>query len=127
MNQVRVRSSRVEDVPRINPPKNYLVDAADWLTQRLGLEKRLTSTALAKVLWVGFLALIYIYFQHSFDRLIRKTEKAEKAVDEQRALFISHKANYLFASKQSEIEKKLDGQGFTNGQSPIKISVVNPK
>lgn len=73
------------------------------------------------------LAVVYIYFQHNFDRLIRDTEKAEKVLEEKRAMYISHKANYLFASKQSEIEKKLEGKGFTNAQSPIKISTQTPK
>ncbi len=122
MNKIRSRQPREASAPA--KPKNlWLNNAANWLTLKLGLEKRLTATTLAKILWVGALAVVYIYFQHNFDRLIRKTEKAEKSLEEMRAMYISHKATYLFASKQSEIEKKLEGKGFTNGQSPVKISI----
>ncbi|WP_367913814.1 FtsL-like putative cell division protein [Leadbetterella sp. DM7] len=125
MNQFRHRKSK--EAARPQKRKRWLSSAADWITLKLGLEERLTPVALARILWVGMLAVVYIYFQHNFDRLIRNTEKAEKVLEEKRAMYISHKANYLFASKQSEIEKKLEGKGFTNAQSPIKISMQNPK
>ena len=123
MNQFRPRN-RKNSVSK--PRFNWLQSAADWLTLKLGLEQRLTASILAKVIWVGFLTVIYIFFQHNFDKLIRKTDNAAKAVEEKRATYINHKAKYLYASKQSEVEKKLDGRGFTNKQSPIKISVQNP-
>jgi type II secretory pathway component PulM len=118
MNQFRSRKA----VPVAAPKKSWLSSTADWITLKLGLEQRLTPHALSRILWMGFLAVVYIYFQHNFDRLIRDTERAEKILQERRAMFISLKANYLYSSKQSEIEKKLEGKGFTNGQSPIKIS-----
>lgn len=122
MNQFRPRSkSKKTSARRQN---GWLTTAANWLTLRLGLEKRLTATTLAKMLWVGVLAFVYIYFQHNFDRLIRKTENAEKTVEERRSVYIYHKAKYLYSSKQSEIEKKLQGRGFTNQEPPIKISTT---
>lgn len=126
MNQIRSRKTREAETVS-NRTNNWLNSAADWLTYKLGLEQRLTASTLAKVLWVGGLAIVYIYFQHNFDRLIRKTEQAEQILEEKRAMYISHKSSYLYASKQSEIEQKLDGRGFTNAQSPIKISVQNPE
>lgn len=122
MNQIRSRSKgRIVSTPK-QRKKNWLTSAANWLTLKLGLDQQLTGPVLAKILWVGFLAIVYIYFQHNFDRLIRKTEQAETAVEQKRAMYISHKSRYLFSSKQSEIEKKLEGRGFTNAQSPVKIS-----
>jgi hypothetical protein len=122
MNQIRSRSrGRTVSTPK-QRKKNWLTSAADWLTLKLGLDQRLTAPVLAKILWVGLLAIVYIYFQHNFDRLIRKTEQAETVLEQKRAMYISHKSRYLFASKQSEIEKKLEGKGFTNAQSPVKIS-----
>jgi hypothetical protein len=118
MNQFRSRKA----APVAAPKKSWLSSSADWITLKLGLEQRLTPNALARILWMGALTIVYIYFQHNFDRLIRETERAEKILQEKRAMFISFKANYLYSSKQSEIEKKLEGKGFTNSQSPIKIS-----
>ncbi len=125
MNQFRRR--KPQQAAPAKKRKSWLSSAADWITLKLGLEQRLTPLALSRILWIGVLAVVYIYFQHNFDRLIRDTEKAEKVLEEKRAMYISHKANYLFASKQSEIEKKLEGRGFTNAQSPIKISTQTPK
>jgi hypothetical protein len=122
MNEIRSRHrGRTISTPK-QRKKNRLAIAADWLTLNLGLEKRLTAPVLAKILWIGLLAIVYIYFQHNFDRLIRKTEQAETLLEQKRAMFISHKSRYLYSSKQSEIEKKLQGRGFTNAQSPVKIS-----
>lgn len=122
MNEIRSRHrGRTISTPK-QRKKNRLAIAADWLTLNLGLEKRLTAPVLAKILWIGLLAIVYIYFQHNFDRLIRKTEQAETLLEQKRAMFISHKSRYLYSSKQSEIEKKLEGRGFTNAQSPVKIS-----
>ena len=122
MNEIRSRHrGRTLSTPK-QRKKNRLAIAADWLTLNLGLEKRLTAPVLAKILWIGLLAIVYIYFQHNFDRLIRKTEQAETLLEQKRAMFISHKSRYLYSSKQSEIEKKLQGRGFTNAQSPVKIS-----
>ncbi len=123
MNQFR-RRKPVKAAPE-KRRNGWLNSAADWITLKLGLEQRLTPAALSRILWIGALAVVYIYFQHNFDRLIRETEKAEKTLEERRAVYISHKANYLFASKQSEIEKKL--KGFTNAQSPVKISTQTPQ
>ena len=125
MNQFRRRKS--EQTAPAKRRKRWLSSAADWITLKLGLEQRLTPGALARILWIGVLAVVYIYFQHNFDRLIRDTEKAEKVRAQKRARYISHKSNYLFASKQSEIEKKLEGKGFNNAMSPIKISTQTPK
>lgn len=125
MNQFRPRN-RNSSFANTKRKTSWLTASADWLTLKLGLEKRLSADALSKILWVGFLVVIYIYFQHNFDKLIRNTEKAEKSVAEKRAAYIFHKAKYLYASKQSEIEKKLEGRGFINKQSPIKISTQEP-
>src|SRR5690606_4475637 len=82
MNQFRRRKS--QETIRAKKKKSWLNSAADWITLKLGLEERLTAPALARILWVGVLTVVYIYFQHNFDRLIRDTEKAEKVLAEKR-------------------------------------------
>lgn len=121
MNQFR-RRKPIKAIPA-KRRNSWLSSAADWITLKLGLEQRLTPVALSRILWIGALAVVYIYFQHNFDRLIRENAEAGKTLEKRRATYISHKANYLFASKQSEIEKKL--KGFTNAQSPIKIQTTH--
>ncbi|MCP9766643.1 hypothetical protein EGI22_01900 [Lacihabitans sp. LS3-19] len=105
---------------------NLIEPLSKWVNQKLELDERLSPGTLRKVLWIGLMVTIYIFFQHNFDSLIRKLDRADRQVNEQRASFISHKSRYLYASKQSEIEKKLQDRGFEkNAQAPIKIAIKN--
>jgi len=106
---------------------NLIDPLAKWINRKLEIDERLSPGTLRKVLWVGFLVTIYIFFQHNFDGLIRRLDKAEKQLNEQRASFISHKSKYIFNSKQSEVEKVLFERGFEkNAQPPIKIAFEKP-
>ncbi len=126
MSQNRPRR-RVEQDSSKSFSFNLIDPMAKWVNRKLEIDERLSPTTLRKVLWVGLLVTIYIYFQHNFDGLIRKLDRAEKLLNEQRASFISHKSKYLFASKQSEVERKLEKRGFEkNAQPPIKIAFEKP-
>ncbi len=126
MSQNRPRR-RVEQDSSKSFSFNLIDPMAKWVNRKLEIDERLSPTTLRKVLWVGLLVTIYIYFQHNFDGLIRKLDRAEKLLNEQRASFISHKSKYLFASKQSEVERKLEQRGFEkNSQPPIKIAFEKP-
>jgi hypothetical protein len=126
MSQNRPRR-RVEQESSNSFTFNLIDPLAKWVNRKLEIDERLSPATLRKVLWVGFLVTIYIYFQHNFDGLIRKLDKADKQLNEQRASFISHKSKYLYASKQSEVEKKLAERGFEkNAQPPVKIAFEKP-
>ena len=108
-------------------PKSFTLNLIDplaqWVNKKLEIDERLSPSTLRKIVWVGCLVVVYIFFQHNFDGLIRRLDRAEKLVNEQRASYISHKSRYLYASKQSEIEKKLLERGFEkNALAPIKIA-----
>lgn len=123
MSRIKRRSRSGFTVRGTNFIKDFLSDTADWLTFNLGLEQRLSLSVLLKIMWVCFLVVVYIYFQHNYDKLVRKTADAEEAVDKKRAEYIYHKSKYLYSSKQSEIEKKLGDKGFSNQHPPIKITI----
>ena len=126
MSQNRPRR-RVEQESSKSFSFNLIDPMAKWVNRKLEIDERLSPTTLRKVLWVGLLVTIYIYFQHNFDGLIRKLDRAEKLLNEQRASYISHKSKYLYASKQSEVERKLEQRGFEkNAQPPIKIAFEKP-
>ena len=122
MSQNRPRR-RVEQSEPNSFSFNIIDPLAKWVNKKLEIDERLSPATLRKVVWIGCLVLVYIFFQHNFDGLIRRLDKAEKQVNEQRAAYISHKSKYLYASKQSEIEKKLVERGFEkNALPPIKIA-----
>lgn len=126
MSQNRPRK-RVEPQSSNSFTFNLIDPLAKWVNKKLEIDERLSPSTLRKVLWFGLLVTIYIYFQHNFDGLIRKLDNAEKQLDEKRASFISHKSKYMYASKQSEVESKLQERGFEkNAQPPIKVVFEKP-
>ena len=126
MSQNRPRK-RVEPQSSNSFTFNLIDPLAKWVNKKLEIDERLSPSTLRKVLWFGLLVTIYIYFQHNFDGLIRKLDNAEKQLDEKRASFISHKSKYMYASKQSEVEAKLQERGFEkNAQPPIKVVFEKP-
>lgn len=101
---------------------NIVDPLANWINKKVEIDEKLSPTTLRKSIWVMFLILIYIFFQHNFDHLIRKLNKTERQVNEHRAAYISYKSRYMYASKQSEVEKKLENRGFDKSKTPpIKI------
>jgi Bacteriodetes cell division protein (FtsL-like) len=103
---------------------NIVDPLAVWINKRLDLEERMSKSNLRLILWFFGLALVYIFLQHRFDGMIRKLENAEIQLQEARASYILHKSKYLYASKQSELAKKLEEKGFEkNGQPPLKIAI----
>ena len=106
--------------------KSLIDKLASWINLTLDANERLSPSSLKKALWVFFLVFVYIFIQHRFDGLIRKLETTETQLQEARASYISYKSTYLFASKQSELEKQLEPLGFEkNGEPPFKIAKEN--
>lgn len=101
---------------------NIIDPLARWINQKLEIDERLSPSSLRKLIWVSGMVVVYIFFQHNFDGLIRDLNKTYRQVNEERAAYISQKSKYLFASKQSEVEHKLEEGGFEKNETPpIKI------
>jgi hypothetical protein len=95
-----------------------------WLTNRLELGDQLPTETLRRIVWMGILGIFYIYVQHSYEGFIIKIDKARNDMEEKRAAYISQKSKYMFASKQSEIAKKLNGDGLEENITPPTKIVV---
>ncbi len=89
-----------------------------WLTNRLELGDELPTETLRRIIWIGILGIFYIYVQHSYEGFIKKIDKARNEMEEKRAAYISQKSKYMFASKQSEIAKKLIDEGLEENITP---------
>ena len=76
---------------------NPLDKLAKWINQKLEIDEKLSPASVKKVLWISGMVVIYIFFQHNFDGLIRKLHTTEKEVNEIRATYIYYKSKYLFA------------------------------
>lgn len=79
---------------------------------------------LPRVLFVTMLCLLYIANNHWAERMVRKIDALEVEVEEMRADYISHKAEYMFAGKQSEVSKRVRKLGLTESMTPpVQITV----
>lgn len=79
---------------------------------------------LPQILFVATLCVIYIGSRHYAEKKIRAINKLENDVEDLRADYTTLKADYMFASKQSEVAKEAAHLGLEeSGVSPYKIIV----
>jgi len=100
-----------------------------------GLEKRLKLESyfeegfpvqyLPKILFVVFLSLVYISNTHYAEKTIRQIDKAQSEVEDLRADFTTLKSDVMFASKQSEVARRVKPLGLKESLNPPYKVVVN--
>src|SRR5882724_5690306 len=99
-----------------------------------GLEKRMRLEQyfedgfpvkyLPKILFGMFLGLLYISNTHYADKTTRAIEKAQSEVEDLRADFTTLKADVMFASKQSEVARRVKSIGLEESlRPPFKVLV----
>jgi hypothetical protein len=99
-----------------------------------GLEKRLKLETyfeegfpvkhLPKILFVVFLSLVYISNTHYAEKTTRAINKAQNEVEDMRADFTTLKADVMFASKQSEVARRVKDMGLRQSvKPPFKIVI----
>jgi hypothetical protein len=99
-----------------------------------GLEKRLRLESyfeegfpvqyLPKILFVIALGLIYIGNTHYSEKTVRKINNVQAEVEDLRADYTTLKADLMFASKQSEVAKKVKTFGLQESLIPPSKVVV---
>ncbi len=79
---------------------------------------------LPQILFVAVLCVIYIGSRHYAEKKIRNIGKLETQVEDLRADYTTLKADYMFASRQSEVAKKASRLGLkVSDVSPYKVIV----
>src|SRR5258707_15756377 len=79
---------------------------------------------LPKILFVVFLGLLYISNTHYADKTTREIEKSQSEVEDLRADFTTLKADVMFASKQSEVARRVKSIGLEESlKPPFKVVV----
>lgn len=99
-----------------------------WLDRRFSMSKiignELPAHQIYYALWLASLLLIYIFFSHRAEGLLREAERLRKEVGDLRADYITTKAAFMKESKQSEIAKKVAPLGLQESKTPpVKIVV----
>lgn len=73
---------------------------------------------LPPVLWGMLLVLLYIANSHYAMRIERKTDKVKRETEDLRADFTTLKSEYMQASIQSEVARRVAPVGLVESQSP---------
>ena len=104
-----------------NGPKQGSGSIFSFLDKKLGGDKEsegLPVQYLPYILFFVVMAIFYIGNSHYADKTIRKIDKLEQEVEDLRADYTTLKSEYMFASKQSEVAKKVKKMGLVESQEP---------
>jgi hypothetical protein len=108
--------------PRWMVKLNKQLDLNTWLGGRLPVE------LMPKALWLAGLLVVYIFFSHTAERLIRQTDRVKRELDERRTEYTTQKASFMKEGRQSAIARKVADQGlidYKNQEPPTKIVVAD--
>lgn len=93
-----------------------------------GLEKKLKLESyfeegfpvqyLPKILFVTFLSLVYISNTHYAEKTTRQIDRAQTEVEDLRADYTTLKADVMYASKQSEVARRVKELGLKESVNP---------
>jgi hypothetical protein len=73
---------------------------------------------LPKILFVMFLVLLYISNTHYAEKTVRRIDAVQSEVEDLRADYTTLKSDLMFASKQSEVARKVRALGLKESLNP---------
>lgn len=95
-----------------------------WLERVLRLDQFFSDGNFVKfiphIVFVTFLGVVYIWNSHQMDKTIRTIDAMEVEVEDLRADYTTLKAEYMKASKQVEVAKRVKDLGLIESIEPVK-------
>lgn len=82
---------------------------------------------LPHILFVTMIGIFYIGNSHYAEKNIRKIDKLKNEVEDLRADYTTLKADYMYASKQSEVAKNVKKLGIKESLQPPEKIVIEAK
>jgi len=123
-NKFRIEPEKQGNEPRVKPKK----EAEPGNSIFSGIEKRLKLETyfeegfpvqyLPKIFFVLALGLLYIGNTHHAERTVRAITHAQSEVEDLRADYTTLKADVMFASKQSEVARRVKELGLKESLNP---------
>ncbi|MDA0195189.1 MAG: FtsL-like putative cell division protein [Bacteroidetes bacterium] len=93
-----------------------------WLEKSLKVddfvEQGIPLRFLPQLLFLAGLLIFYIGNKHFAEKTIRNINRTEREVEDLRADYTTLKAEYMFASKQSEVARRVGKIGLTESKIP---------
>lgn len=125
-NTIRLKPGQDNGAPQEKPEGGRSLFSA--LERRLQLEKYFEEgfpvRHLPRILFVFGLGLMYIGNTHYAESTVRRIDQTRTEVEDLRADFTTLKAELMYASKQSEVARRVREQGLTESNTPpFKVEV----
>ncbi len=121
-NKFKIGGADRTNEPKVKPSVSNGKSMFSGLEKRLKLESYFEEgfpvQYLPKILFVMFLSLIYISNTHYAERTTRQIDKAQSEVEDLRADFTTLKSDVMFASKQSEVARRVKSIGLKESLTP---------
>ena len=92
-----------------------------WIEKSLSLEgfdHGIPLQFMPQLFFLAFLLIFYIGNKHFAEKTIRKINLVEGKVEDLRADYTTLKADYMFASKQSEVAKRVKNLNLVESKEP---------
>lgn len=129
-NKFRIEPERSNE-PRVKQASS----AGNGTSVFSGLEKKLKLETyfeegfpvqyLPKILFVLLLGLLYISNTHYGEKTVRRIDQVGSEVEDLRADYTTLKSDLMFASKQSEVARKVKNLGLKESMNPPTKVVVD--
>ncbi len=120
-NSLKPRKKKKEKKLKTSAQKGGFGKAAQGLLGGGVLEKERTFRMFPFLLFISFLAFIYITNDFTLESKVRKISHLQKEVMELRYEYVSVKSNLIVISKQSQLAKRLGKLGIKENKEPLKV------
>ena len=121
-NKFKIGGAERTNEPRVKAPVNNGKSMFSGLEKKLKLESYFEEgfpvQYLPKILFVMLLSLIYISNTHYAEKATRQIDKAQTEVEDLRADYTTLKSDVMFASKQSEVARRVKSLGLKESLNP---------
>ena len=120
-NRLRIEPERSNEA-RVKPSQSKGTSFFSGIENRLKLETYFEEgfpvKYLPKIVFGMVLSLIYISNSHYAEKTTRAINKAQSEVEDLRADFTTLKSDVMFASKQSEVARRVKAVGLKESLNP---------
>ncbi len=112
------RTNELKEKPSVSNGKSMFSGLEKRLKLESYFEEGFPVQYLPKILFVMLLSLIYISNTHYAEKTTRQIDRAQTEVEDLRADFTTLKSDVMFASKQSEVARRVKPLGLKESLTP---------
>ena len=125
----RSEPTPIAEEPKIKAPEmptvpRKIAKLADFFTP---VSKEQVTQWLPFILFLSFLAFVYITNSYYAEKNIRRIDKISQELKELRSEYITTKSELMFRSKQSEVAHHLESSGLKESTVPPKKIIIKKR